>query len=147
MQLKRENNGEEDMFFGFQLMTGLMLVFYGYSVMKNPRVWGDQGRRAIKPENFDDYCRQNGSFFMKTGCIMALVGSLDALVGLDSLLYIVLYAFGISFAYAPLSRWCKEKEGFSWPWPKIESEKTRIKKLRAEQESRQESEQADEKDE
>ena len=31
------------MFFGFQLTCGLMLVFYGYSVMKNPRVWGDQG--------------------------------------------------------------------------------------------------------
>ena len=27
------------MFFGFQLTCGLMLVFYGYSVMKNPRVW------------------------------------------------------------------------------------------------------------
>ena len=34
------------MFFGFQLTCGLMLVFYGYSVMKNPRVWGDQGRQA-----------------------------------------------------------------------------------------------------
>ena len=30
------------MFFGFQLTCGLMMVFYGYSVMKNPRVWGDQ---------------------------------------------------------------------------------------------------------
>ena len=30
------------MFFGFQLTLGLMMVFYGYSVMKNPRVWGDQ---------------------------------------------------------------------------------------------------------
>ena len=27
------------MFFGFQLTLGLMMVFYGYSVMKNPRVW------------------------------------------------------------------------------------------------------------
>ena len=36
------------MFFGFQLTCGLMLVFYGYSVMKNPRVWGDQGRQAVK---------------------------------------------------------------------------------------------------
>ena len=38
------------MFFGFQLTCGLMLVFYGYSVMKNPRVWGDQGRQAVKAE-------------------------------------------------------------------------------------------------
>ena len=48
------------MFFGFQLTLGLMMVFYGYSVMKNPRVWGDQGRRAVKAEHFEEYCRQNG---------------------------------------------------------------------------------------
>ena len=53
------------MFFGFQLTCGLMLVFYGYSVMKNPRVWGDQGRQAVKAENFPEYCRQNGLFFLK----------------------------------------------------------------------------------
>ena len=48
------------MFFGFQLTCGLMLVFYGYSVMKKPRGWGDQGRQAVKAENFPEYCRQNG---------------------------------------------------------------------------------------
>ena len=47
------------MFFGFQLTCGLMLVFYGYSVMKNPRVWGDQGRQAVKAENFPEYCRHH----------------------------------------------------------------------------------------
>ena len=46
------------MFFGFQLTLGLMMVFYGYSVMKNPRVWGDQGRRAVKAEHFEEYCRR-----------------------------------------------------------------------------------------
>ena len=40
------------MFFGFQLTLGLMMVFYGYSVMKNPRVWGDQGRRAETPRDY-----------------------------------------------------------------------------------------------
>ena len=68
------------MFFGFQLTCGLMMVFYGYSVMKNPRVWGDQGRQAVKAENFPEYCRQNGLFFLKAGLIMALIGALDALV-------------------------------------------------------------------
>ena len=34
------------MFFGFQLTCGMMLLYYGYTVMKNPRVWGDQGRRS-----------------------------------------------------------------------------------------------------
>ena len=69
------------MFFGFQLTCGLMMVFYGYSVMKNPRVWGDQGRQAVKAENFPEYCRQNGLFFLKAGLIMALIGALDAPCG------------------------------------------------------------------
>ena len=66
------------MFFGFQLTLGLMMVFYGYSVMKNPRVWGDQGRRAVKAEHFEEYCRQNGLFFLKAGCVVAVIGALDA---------------------------------------------------------------------
>ena len=87
------------MFFGFQLTCGLMLVFYGYSVMKNPRVWGDQGRQAVKAENFPEYCRQNGLFFLKAGFIMALIGALDALVTLSGLLYVLLYLFGLAFAF------------------------------------------------
>ncbi len=122
------------MFFGFQLTCGLMLVFYGYSVMKNPRIWGDQGRRAVKAENFAEYCRQNGLFFLKAGFVMALVGALDALVTLDAVLYLLLYVFGLTFAFYPLVRWCKTNEGFSWPWPHVESEKKRIQKLREEQE-------------
>ena len=122
------------MFFGFQLTCGLMMVFYGYSVMKNPRVWGDQGRRAVKPEHFEEYGRQNGLFFLKAGCVMAVIGALDALVTLDALLYLLLYVFGFAFAFYPLTRWCKANEGFSWPWPHVKSEKKRIKELRKEQE-------------
>ena len=87
------------MFFGFQLTLGLMMVFYGYSVMKNPRVWGDQGRRAVKAEHFEEYCRQNGQFFLKAGCVVAVIGALDALITLDALLYALLYIFGLAFAY------------------------------------------------
>ena len=47
------------MFFGFQLTCGMMLLYYGYTVMKNPRVWGDQGRRSVKAENFVEYAKQN----------------------------------------------------------------------------------------
>ena len=72
------------MFFGFQLTLGLMMAFYGFSVMKNPRVWGDQGRRAVKAENFEEYCRQNGQFFLKAGCVVAVIGALDALITLDA---------------------------------------------------------------
>ena len=121
------------MFFGFQLTCGLMMVFYGYSVMKNPRVWGDQGRRAVKPEHFEEYGRQNGLFFLKAGCVMAVIGALDALVTLDAVLYLLLYVFGFAFAFYPLTRWCKANEGFSWPWPHVKSEKKRIRELRKEQ--------------
>lgn len=125
------------MFFGFQLTCGLMLVFYGYSVMRNPRIWGDQGRRAVKEENFPEYCRQNGQSFLKAGLVMALIGALDALVTLDGVLYVLLYVFGLAFAFYPLMNWCRTNEGFSWPWPHVESEKARIKRLRKAQEEQQ----------
>ena len=125
------------MFFGFQLTCCLMLVFYGYSVMKNPRVWGDQGRQAVKAENFPEYCRQNGLFFLKAGFLMALIGALDALFTLSALLYLLLYVFGLAFAFYPLTRWCKANEGFSWPGPRVESVKMRIKKLREQQKSQE----------
>lgn len=122
------------MFFGFQLTCGLMMVFYGYTVMKNPRVWGEQGRRAVKAEHFDEYCRKNGLFFLKAGCIMSVIAALDALFTLDAVLYVLLYLFGLTFSFYPLVKWCRENEGFFWPWPRVESEKKRIRKLRAEQE-------------
>ena len=114
------------MFFGFQLTLGLMMVFYGYSVMKNPR---------------EEYCRQNGLFFLKAGCVVAVIGALDALITLDALLYALLYLFGLAFAFYPLVKWCRENEGFSWPWPHVQSEKKRIKELRREQESQEKAEQ------
>ena len=108
-----------------------------FSVMKNPRVWGDQGRRAVKAENFEEYCRQNGQFFLKAGCVVAVIGALDALITLDALLYALLYIFGLAFAFYPLTRWCKQNEGFSWPWPHVQSEKKRIKELRREQQAQE----------
>ena len=93
-----------------------------------------QGRRAVKPEHFEEYGRQNGLFFLKAGCVMAVIGALDALVTLDALLYLLLYVFGFAFAFYPLTRWCKANEGFSWPWPHVKSEKKRIRELRKEQE-------------
>ena len=106
------------MFFGFQLTLGLMMVFYGYSVMKNPRVWGDQGRRAVKAEHFEEYCRQNGLFFLKAGCVVAVIGALDALITLDALLYALLYIFGLAFAFYPLTRWCKACLLYTSPSPR-----------------------------
>ena len=70
--------------------------------------------------------------------MVAVIGALDALITLDTLLYALLYIFGLAFALYPLTRWCKENEGFSWPWPHVKSEKKRIKELRQEQESQEE---------
>ena len=125
------------MFFGFQLTCGMMLLYYGYTVMKNPRVWGDQGRRSVKAEHFTEYAKQNGLFFMKAGFIICIIGALDALGFLDGLLYVLLYVFGLAFAFYPLSRWCKENEGHAWPWRHVESEKKRIRTLRTELEERE----------
>ncbi len=110
------------MFFGFQLTLGLMMAFYGFSVMKNPRVWGDQGRRAVKAENFEEYCRQNGQFFLKAGCVVAVIGALDALITLDALLYALLYIFGLAFAFYPLPAG-KQNEAFMAVAPRPEREK------------------------
>ena len=48
-----------------------------------------------------------------------------------------MYVFGLAFAFYPLTRLCKANEGFSWPWPRVESEKKRIKKLREQQKSQE----------
>ena len=118
------------MFFGFQLTLGLMMAFYGFSVMKNPRVWGDQGRRAVKAENFEEYCRQNGQFFLKEGCVVDEIGALDALVTLYALLDGLLYIFGLACAFYTRTCWCKQNEGCTWPWNHNESERKRIKGMR-----------------
>ena len=72
---------------------------------------GDRGRRAVKAEHFEEYCRQNGLFFLKAGCVVAVIGALDALITLDALLYALLYLFGLAFAFYPLVKWCRENEG------------------------------------
>ena len=126
------------MFCGFQLTCGMMLLYYGYTVMKNPRVWGDQGRRSIKAEHFTEYAKQNGLFFMKAGFVICIIAALDALGWLDGLLYVLLYVFGLAFAFYPLSRWCKENEGHARPRSDRESWKTPFRKRAPELESRQE---------
>ena len=43
--------------FQFMLVVGLVLAYYGYAVTKNPRIWGDQGRDAIKEETWNPWPR------------------------------------------------------------------------------------------
>lgn len=64
--------------FQFMLVVGLVLAYYGYAVTKNPRIWGDQGRDAIKEENWNRYVRYNGQFAMYAGFLMAALRPLDA---------------------------------------------------------------------
>ena len=86
------------MFFGFQLTCGLMLVFYGYSVMKNPRVWGDQGRDEINPENWNGYVVHNGQFMMYAGFFLAALAALDVIFDFAGWLYILILLGGLALA-------------------------------------------------
>ena len=65
--------------FEFLFVIGIVLAFYGYSVMKNPNVWGDQGRDEIRPENWNGYVVHNGQFLMYTGFFLAALAALDVL--------------------------------------------------------------------
>ena len=60
--------------FEFLFVIGIVLAFYGYSVMKNPHVWGDQGRDEIRPENWNGYVAHNGQFMMYSGFFSGRVG-------------------------------------------------------------------------
>ena len=88
--------------FEFLFVIGIVLAFYGYSAMKNPNVWGDQGRDEIKPENWNGYVVHNGQFMMYAGFF--LLG-------------------GLAMIFYPLAHWMHEKEGKWWPWPKHKKKK------------------------
>ena len=76
--------------FQFMLVVGLVLAYYGYAVTKNPRIWGDQGRDAIKEENWNRYVRYNGQFAMYAGFLMAALGALDMAVNLSTAIYLLI---------------------------------------------------------
>ena len=65
--------------FEFLFVIGIVLAFYGYSAMKNPNVWGDQGRDEIKPENWNGYVVHNGQFMMYAGFFLAALAALDVI--------------------------------------------------------------------
>ena len=65
--------------FEFLFVIGIVLAFYGYSAMKNPNVWGDQGRDEIKPENWNGYVVHNGQFMMYSGFFLAALAALDVI--------------------------------------------------------------------
>ena len=82
--------------FQFMLVVGLVLAYYGYAVTKNPRIWGDQGRDAIKEENWNRYVRYNGQFAMYAGFLMAALGALDMAVNLSTAIYLLILLGGLA---------------------------------------------------
>ena len=89
--------------FQFMLVVGLVLAYYGYAVTKNPRIWGDQGRDAIKEENWNRYVRYNGQFAMCAGFLMAALDALDMAVDLSAAIYLLILLGGLAILLYPLS--------------------------------------------
>lgn len=109
--------------FEFLFVIGIVLAFYGYSVMKNPHVWGDQGRDEIRPENWNGYVVHNGQFMMYSGFFLAALAALDVIFTFTSWLYCLILLGGLALLFYPLAHWMHEKEGKWWPWPKHKKKK------------------------
>ena len=120
--------------FQFMLVVGLVLAYYGYAVTKNPRIWGDQGRDAIKEKNWNRYVRYNGQFAMYAGFLMAALGALDMAVDLSTAIYLLILLGGLAILLYPFAHWMHENEGTWNPWPRVETEKQKRKRLIKEQE-------------
>ena len=86
--------------FEFLFVIGIVLAFYGYSVMKNPHVWGDQGRDEIRPENWNGYVAHNGQFMMYSGFFLAALAALDVIFTFASWLYCLILLGGLALAGA-----------------------------------------------
>lgn len=113
--------------FEFLFVIGIVLAFYGYSTMKNPRVWGDQGREEIRPENWNGYVVHNGQFMMYAGFFLAALAALDVIFTFANWLFILILLGGLALLFYPLAHWMHEKEGKWWPWPR---HKRKIRGLR-----------------
>ena len=109
--------------FEFLFVIGIVLAFYGYSAMKNPNVWGDQGRDEIKPENWNGYVVHNGQFMMYAGFFLSALAALDVIFDFAGWLYILILLGGLAMIFYPLAHWMNEKEGKWWPWPKHKKKK------------------------
>ena len=109
--------------FEFLFVIGIVLAFYGYSAMKNPNVWGNQGRDEIKPENWNGYVVHNGQFMIYAGFFLAALAALDVIFDFAGWLYILILLGGLAMIFYPLAHWMHEKEGKWWPWPKHKKKK------------------------
>lgn len=103
--------------FQFMLVVGLVLAYYGYAVTKNPRIWGDQGRDAIKEENWNRYVRYNGQFAMYAGFLMAALGALDMAVDLSTAIYLLILLGGLAILCIPSPTGCTKTRAPGTPGP------------------------------
>lgn len=101
--------------FQFMLVVGLVLAYYGYAVTKNPRIWGDQGRDAIKEENWNRYVRYNGQFAMYAGFLMAALGALDMAIDLSTAIYLLILLGGLAILFVSLCPLDARKRGHLEP--------------------------------
>lgn len=101
---------------------------------KIPASGGDQGRDAIKEENWNRYVRYNGQFAMYAGFLMAALGALDMAVNLSTAIYLLILLGGLAILLYPFAHWMHENEGTWNPWPRVETEKQKRKRLIKEQE-------------
>ena len=85
--------------FEFLFVIGMVLAFYGYSTMKNPRVWGDQGREEIRPENWNGYVVHNGQFMMYAGFFLAALAALDVIFTFANWLFILILLGGLALLF------------------------------------------------
>ena len=96
------------------------MAYYGYAVSNNPKMWGEQGKKAVSEKNWKEYIKRNGRFFMYSGILMALLASVDALITLPNLVYILILVGGEVILYYPFGKWMKENENTWNAWPKID---------------------------
>ena len=91
--------------------------------MKNPNVWGDQGRDEIKPENWNGYVVHNGQFMMYAGFFLAALAALDVIFDFAGWLYIPDPAGRSGHDLLSARPLDARKEGKWWPWPKHKKKK------------------------
>ena len=115
--------------FEFLFVIGIVLAFYGYSAMKNPNVWGDQGRDEIEPENWNGYVVHNGQFMMYAGFFLAALAALDVIFDFAGWLYILILLGGLAMIFIRSPIGCTKKRVNGGPGRSIKRKSETLKSL------------------
>ena len=71
---------------------------------------------------------------MYAGFLMAALDALDMAVDLSAAIYLLILLGGLAILLYPFAHWMHENEGTWNPWPRVETEKQKRKRLIKEQE-------------